>query len=176
MNTTLESTTPRTSRRSGGIVAGSILILIGVLSLSQFIPGIDLGIFFLPALGAIFLAAGLLTRTPGLLVPGGILMGVGAGALLVDGFGIISLPMFSETGRASLFMLALAGGFGLITASSLLIGKRMFWALFPAFFIALFGAALLIGETGLVAMQIMGYAWPVALIAFGAYLILRRSK
>ena len=176
MNTTLDSNTPRTSRRPGGLVAGSILILIGVLSLSQFVPGLNLDAFFLPVLGAIFLAAGLFSRTPGLLVPGGVLMGVGAGAMLVDGFGIVSLTFLSETARGGVFMLALAGGFGLITAASLLIGKRMFWPLFPAFFIALVGSALLIGETGLAALKIMGYAWPVALIALGAYLILRRSR
>ena len=172
MNTTLDSNTTRTSRRSGGLVAGSILILIGVLSLAQFVPGINLDGFFLPILGGIFLAAGLVTRTPGLLVPGGILMGVGAGALLNEGV----LPMLSDTARGGTFMLALAGGFALISAASLLIGKRMVWPLFPAFFIAMFGAALLIGETGLAALRIMGYAWPIVLIALGAYLILRRKE
>jgi hypothetical protein len=174
MNTTLDSNTTRTSRRSGGLVAGSILILIGVLSLSQFIPGLDLDFFFLPAMGLIFLAAGLLSRTPGLLVPGGILMGVGAGALLVDGQGF--LPMLGALDRGGVFMLSMAGGFALISATSLLIGKRMFWALIPAFFMALVGAALLIGETGLMALQVLGYAWPVVLIALGAALILRRKE
>ena len=58
-------------RHRGGVVGGAILITIGVMALLSQIPGLNAGLFFLPALGAIFLVAGVLSRQIGLLIPGG---------------------------------------------------------------------------------------------------------
>ena len=171
MNTTLnsENTSTPTTRRSGGMVAGGILIVIGLMALVQNIPGFEWGLYFLPALATVFLAAGLVGRQAGLLIPGGILMGVGAGALLQDG-----LPLATEMAHGGVFFLALAGGFALISLAGLAIGKRIVWPVFPAAGTAFFGAVLMMGEPGLRILELSGYFWPVVLIAVGAYLILRR--
>ena len=169
MNTTLNTKTE--SRRSGGIVAGAILILVGLMNLAQFIPGFNIGLFFLPVLGACFLAAGLITRKVGLLIPGGIVMGVGAGALLTMGL----LPTASEMVSGGAFFFGLAGGFSLITLASLFIGRRMAWPLIPAAGLTAFGAILFTGETGLALLTSLRFVWPLVLIAIGLYLVLRRK-
>jgi hypothetical protein len=174
MNTTFNSNntsnpTPAT-RPSGGIVAGGILIFIGLLSLTQYIPGFNLDNFFLPALAAVFLAAGLLSRKVGLLIPGGIIMGVGVGAWLQDG-----VPLATEMAHGGVFFLAMAGGFALISLAAALIGRRMVWPLFPAAGTGLFGALLMFGEPGLRFLELSGYVWPLVLIALGVYLVVRRK-
>jgi hypothetical protein len=164
-----QTTSTNSSRRSGGIVAGAILVAVGLLTLVGQIPGIEIGLYFLPALSLIFFVAGFASRNVGLLIPAGIIMGVGAGSILVT-----ELPL-SGTAEGGAFMLALAGGFALITLSGLVLRKFMYWPLIPAAFIALFGVALLSGETGLSALKMLRYVWPVALILAGGALILKRK-
>jgi hypothetical protein len=68
MNANLNSPVEKRSRLSGGIVAGGILILSGLITLAA--RFIDLPPMLFPlGLGIIFLAAGLLARTSGLLIP-----------------------------------------------------------------------------------------------------------
>jgi hypothetical protein len=174
MNTTLNTETTPTpatteNHRSGGLIAGAILIGIGLLNLVKNIPGFNLDLVFLPILAGIFLAAGLLGRKPGLLVPGGILMGIGVFGLLEGG-----LSHTGEMAQGGAFFLALASGFALITLAGLLIGQRMLWPLFPAAGTAAFGAILLLGLPGLRILELSSYFWPVLLIALGVYLVLRR--
>src|SRR5512146_2777965 len=97
-------------RRRGGVVGGAILITIGVMVLLSQILGVNAGLFFLPALGAIFLVAGVVSRQIGLLIPGGILMGIGAGTILMEG----PFQFVEDPGRGGIFMLAFAGGWVLI--------------------------------------------------------------
>lgn len=163
-----QTTSTNSSRRSGGIVAGAILVAIGLLTLVAQIPGIEIDFYFLPALAAIFFVAGFASRSVGLLIPGGIVMGVGVGAMLTE------LPLYGAA-EGGAFMLGLAGGFALITVSALFLRKVMYWPLFPAAFIALFGLALLGGEAGLSALKLVRYIWPVALILLGGALILRKK-
>lgn len=69
--------------------ADIILILIGLLILAgEFIQSETIGLLFLPILSLIFLAWGLLNRSIGLLIPGGILLGIGLGAYLIEGAGL----------------------------------------------------------------------------------------
>lgn len=163
-----QTTSTNSSRRSGGIVAGAILIAVGLLTLVSQIPGVDTGFYFLPVLSLIFFAAGFASRNVGLLIPGGIVMGVGVGAYLTE------LPL-SGAAEGGVFMLSLAGGFALITLAALFLRKVMVWPLIPAAFIALFGVALLGGEVGLAALKLAQYIWPVALILVGGALILRKK-
>ena len=165
-------TTQRTeNRRHSGIAGGAILISIGLFTLIQQFVHVEWGLYFLPFLAFIFLVAGMVGRRPGLLIPGGILAGIGAGAILVQGslFGAMTEPV-----RGGLFMLTFAAGWAVITAASFLIGKLMLWPLIPGGFMAFFGLALLAGQPGLQFLTAFGYFWPVILIAAGLYLILRR--
>jgi hypothetical protein len=156
------------NRRHGGIVGGAILIAIGLFALiQQFVP-VNWGLYFLPLLALVFLTAGIIERRPGLLIPGGILAGIGAGAILVQS------SLFYGVGdpvRGGLFMITFAAGWAVVTGASYLIGKLMLWPLIPAFFMGLFGLALLANI-----MPVFTYFWPVALIAFGLFLILRRRS
>jgi len=169
MSVQMQSNNP-VAKRHGGVIGGAILISIGLFALLEQLVPIEWGLYFLPVLALIFLLAGFLERRPGLLIPGGILAGIGAGAILVQS------PLFalSEPARGGLFLLAFAAGWALITAASFLVGKLMLWPLIPAAVMAFFGAALFAGSLGLQLMIAFGYIWPVILIAIGAYLILRR--
>ena len=170
--TNSQSTSTGRSARSG-LVGGAVLVLIGVFTLLQ--NWFDFsGAIFLAALGVIFLAAGLLSRKTGLLAPGGILSGVAAGAYLVEG----PFQAAADSSQGGIVMLAMAAGWVLITLLSPLTNEnRRFtaWPLIPAALMSLVGSALLAGETGLEALKLFGYGWPVVLIAAGAYLILRRK-
>ncbi len=76
-------------QRRGALIGGLILILGGLLAFAgQYIPdswGLHFALLVLLGLGAAFLAAGILTREAGWIIPGGILSGIGAGVALVDG-------------------------------------------------------------------------------------------
>ncbi len=154
------------SRRHGGIVGGAILITIGLLALIQQFVNVNWGLYFLPFLALIFLTAGIIERRPGLLIPGGILAGIGAGAILVESSLFTGL---ADPARGGLFMLTFAAGWAVVTAASYLIGKLMLWPLIPAAFMGIFGLALVANM-----LTVATYVWPVALIALGLVLIFRR--
>ncbi len=158
-------------RRRGGVVGGAILITIGIMALLSQIPGLNAGLFFLPALGAIFLVAGVVSRQVGLLIPGGILAGIGAGTILMEG----PFHFVEDPARGGIFMLAFAGGWLLISLAALLIQCKIWWPLVPGGIMALIGVSLLAGQPGLEVLKYASYGWPVILIAVGLYLLLRRK-
>ncbi len=162
-----------TPRRSSGLVWGAILIAIGLFALLQQVAHFDLGLYFLPLLAVIFLLAGVLGRRYGLIIPGGILAGIGAGALLIDGPNA-PFSYLADPERGGVFMITFAGGWLLITLASLLIGRVILWPLIPGAFLGLFGVALLGTQTGLLSVVSLG--WPIILIAIGLYLVLRRRE
>ena len=159
-------------RRRGGVVGGAILITIGLFALLQQFVRFDTGLFFLPLLALVFLVAGIMGRRPGLIIPGGILAGIGAGAILVQG----AFAYLADPARGGVFMLAFSAGWLLITLASLLVGRLMLWPLIPGAFMAVIGLALTAGETGLQFLQLAGVGWPIILIALGIYLVFRRKE
>jgi len=159
-------------RPASGLTWGIILIAIGLFALLQQLTHLDVGLYFLPFLALIFLLAGYLSRRYGLIIPGGILAGIGVGSLLIEG----PFKYMEDPARGGVFMLTFAGGWLLITLASLLIGRLMLWPLIPAAFIGLTGAALTAGQTGLQILQVYGYLWPVILIVIGLYLVFRRRN
>ena len=151
---------------------GIVLVGLGLWMLVSNLTGWDLGAAFPLGLGLIFLVWGSVTRKLGLLIPGGILSGIGAGALLVSG------PFSGLEGEAEggLFMLSFAVGWALITlTSALFIRKVAWWPLIPGGIMAFIGGALLIGGPALEVLTYLGQGWPIALIAVGLYLILWRK-
>ena len=155
-----------TPSRSGGIA----LILIGLLILAaQLFDLPSMGQLFLPALGLIFIVWGIFSRSGGLLIPGGILTGIGTGVYLMQ-----TLPL-QDAGHAGVFMLSFGGGFALISLlSAVFTPDKHWWALIPGSIMAAIGAALLIGGTALQVLEVLGTYWPVVLILVGAYLLLKR--
>ncbi len=157
---------------SNGWIVGLFLIVVGILAL---LPRyVDMpGQLFLAGLSALFLIWGIAVRNTGLLIPGGVLAGIAAGAALVEGpYQAVNDPV-----KGGIFLLAFSAGWGLISLLSLYtegVRKWAYWPLFPAAGLLLVGGALVSGETGLKALEIAGQGWPIILIAIGAYLILRR--
>ena len=165
-------------RASRPWVGGLVMVLVGVYFLAVQLFHLDLGEFFLPGLALIFIAWGLLSRQVGLLIPGGILAGIGAGAYLVENLFSAGADNF----QGGMFLLSLAGGFGLITVLSLVLksynaGTRAaLWALIPAAILGLIGALLVAGGSALQALEVIGQGWPVVMIVIGLYIILRRNS
>ncbi len=155
-------------------MAGVALIGIGLLLLvAQLVGGELLGRAFLLLLGGIFVLWGLLSRQIGLLIPGGILSGLGLGVLLITG----PFHSLEEADQGGVFLLAFALGWGLISLLSLLLpGRACWWPLIPGGILALIGGGLLWGEAGRQVLEWVGQLWPVALIAGGLYLILWRRR
>jgi hypothetical protein len=145
-------------------IGGGVLILVGVLFLvAQLVP--TFGQFVALIVGLGLLAAFALTRAYGLLVPGGIVTGVGVGILLAA----------NTTGplAGALFLFALAVGFVLVWALGLATHVQPpggWWPLIPAFFLALAGLITVVGQN---LEWLWQYGWPVILIAVGGFLIVR---
>lgn len=157
----------------GRVVAGIALIAIGAVALlAQLTNWSILGWIILPTLAVIFLAWGLLTRNFGLIIPGGILGGLGLGLFSMVG-------PFSDLfagAQPGVFMLCFAAGWAFITLLSPITSDRVhWWPLIPGAVIGLVGLFLLGGGFTWAIMQLMGYAWAVILIGIGAYLLLRRK-
>lgn len=164
--------TPNRSQRRPALVGGIILIGIGILALLAQLGLLEnLGFLFLPALGALFLIWGLATRTFGLVIPGGILGGIGLGIGLLQG----PLANAPEPLQGAVFLLSFAAGWGLIALLSLITADTpQWWPLIPGGILAVIGGLLLAGETGVRILAISGYAWPVILIALGLWILWRR--
>ncbi len=136
-------TTPVHHDSRGRIVAGIALIAIGLLALlAQLTNWSILGWMVLPTLALIFLAWGILTRNFGLIIPGGILGGLGLGVFTMVG------PMSSLFAglQPGVFMLCFAAGWAFITLLSPITSDRVqWWPLIPGAVIGLVGLFLLGG-------------------------------
>jgi hypothetical protein len=153
------------------LVGGLIMIGIGLyLFAAQFIQAQWMGLLVMPALGLIFSAGGLAGRNAGLLVPGGILSGIGLGTYLVTG----PYADASEVTRGAIVLLCFAAGWALITFLSALIGQRVLWPLIPGGIMAVIGGLLLAGQNGLTVLEWTGRLWPLALIVGGLAVLIRR--
>lgn len=153
------------NRATGGI----LLIAIGLLLLAGQVIHFDH--LFLPMLGGIFILAAITQRNAGLMVPGGILLGIGVGSFLTDNV----LWGLAEPARGGLFLVSLAGGFALITVLSTMFTKQtQVWALIPASIIGLIGSALLIGGSAINVLAFVGQVWPVFLILGGLLMLVQR--
>lgn len=158
----------------GRIAGGLVLIILGVIALiAQFVElGEWFGLLILPTLGLLFFVWGIAARQSGLMIPGGILTGLGIGTLLITG------PFSNVDGemQGGIFMLAFALGWALIpVVSAIVTGDNHWWALIPGGIMGLIGAALLLGGVAVTALEILGDIWPVFLILGGLFLLLRRS-
>lgn len=161
------------------LLGGLLLIFGGLLALvAQFVPdswGFSYGLVVLLGLGAAFILAGILTRSHGWFIPGGILTGIGAGVALVDGPLSGALPVDD----GGLFMLAFAGGWFLITVlTAIFTDETQWWPLIPGAIMALIGLAAGFGSVFATTLSLLGRLWPAALILVGLYVLFagRRSR
>ncbi|MFN8534926.1 MAG: hypothetical protein U0556_15420 [Dehalococcoidia bacterium] len=145
-------------------IGGAILIGLGLLFLfGQVIPALSQYIVLIIGLG--FLTSFLVTRLYGMLIPGGIVTGVGVGIVLASAnSGVIA---------GALFLFSLAAGFVLIFVVSVLLRMNepgRWWPLIPAVFIALGGVTALSGQT---VDWVWQYGWAIAMMVIGVFLLLR---
>ncbi len=164
----------QSNSQNNRLVAGVALVAIGLLMLAgQYMQGGNWGLLFLPALGLIFIAWGLMTRTPGLLIPGGILMGIGAGTIYTQQM----VTGLEGTVQGGIIVLCMGLGFALIFPLALVSnGVRMWWTLIVGGIMALIGLALLAGGPALTILEWVGNLWPLALVAVGGWIIYKAMK
>jgi hypothetical protein len=167
------------NRRKGrGLVGGLILILIGVYALiSQYVP-LDFSNLTLPSLGVIFIVLAFATRSRGLLIPGGILSGIGAGTV------VASYYHFPEQQSGGVLLLFFAAGWVLIVVLSLLMNlvegtpnrRSLWWPLIPAVPMVFIAVPLLMGGDALKVLNLYGLAWPILLIGLGIFILFVRRN
>jgi hypothetical protein len=164
--------THSTNRREA-MVGGTLLIAIGLLVLlAQNVQAEMLALLFLPALGGLFLIAGIMGRQVGFIIPGGILMGIGLGTVFTQNPALAA----SETAQGGVFFIGFALGWFLITVlSKLFTNETQWWALIPGTIMALIGGALMLGGAALNLLEFAGRWWPLILVALGLAIIMRRK-
>ena len=147
----------------GNLTTGIILIAIGVGLLVFRLISLE-GIFPL-VLGLGFTLAGILKRSAGLLIPGGIIGGAGLGILVMENNWLA--PMGSVAGGGVFLLVMSLGWFGITLLSKLFTNETQVWALFPGAGMALIGGLVLMGEQGLKVLEVIGTYWPLILVAIG---------
>lgn len=153
-------------RRETLQVAAMLIVIGAALLLGQIL---NVGWLILPVLAVIFYGSGLLMRSSGLLIPGGILGGIALGILVAN-------PGAETASDSSggLFLVAFAVGWASITVlTALFTDETHWWALVPGAVLAFIGVAVLLGGTALDLVALAGTYWPVLLIAGGLYMLYR---
>ena len=161
-------------KKRNDLAGGIVLIGLGLFFLVSRLVDLDnWALLFLPALGAIFMIWGILAREGGLMIPGGIISGIGWGSYFIAG----SSALDSGINEGGVFMVIFGLGFMSITLFSLIFAQEThWWALIPGGIISGIGAALLFGGVFLEALEILGTYWPVILILIGIYVIFQASR
>jgi hypothetical protein len=146
-----------------GWLPGVILIVVGVALFAVQLLHLDADVIVL-MIGLVFATAFAGTRRYGLLIPAGILSGLGVGILLED-FGVRGEPVVLGLG---LGFLAIYGADFLTTGAH---APGRWWPLIPgAILTVIAGAESTFGAEG---ARVIQQAWPILLIAAGAWFLLR---
>lgn len=142
-------------------VTGLLLVAGGLLWALVATTDLD-GTIVVPGVGVGFLLAYLATRRYGLLVPGGILTGLGVGLVIA-----------AQDGPGEAVVLGLGLGFVSITVLDAMLGEgeAAWWPLIPGGILTVVGGAQIAGIR-----DIGVYLVPTALIAVGLLLLLRPSR
>lgn len=168
MSTKLKETNEKQNNLFGGV----LLVGLGLLFLINQFVTLELGLLFLPGLAFVFLLWGVVSRNPGLMIPGGILAGIGLGALAVES----PLANLVED-DGGLFMLFFASGWVLITLFTAVFTKEThWWPLIPASIMALIGLAITFGGLMMTILTLVSKGWPLILIVIGVYILLKARQ
>jgi hypothetical protein len=147
----------------GGWLPGVILIAVGVTLFAVQLLNLDGDVVVL-VIGIVFAIAFAATRRYGLLIPAGIMTGLGAGILLED-FGVQGEPVVLGLGLG--FLAIYAGD--LLTSGARAPGRG--WPLIPGTILTIIaGVESTFGPDG---ARVIAQGWPIILIAAGAWLLLR---
>lgn len=150
-------------RDLGGWLPGVILIAVGATLFAVQLLNLDAEVIVL-VIGLIFAAAYAGTRRYGLLIPAGVLGGLGTGILL-EGYGVMGEPVVLGLGLGFLAIYAV---------DRLAAGARepgRWWPLIPGAILTIIaGAESTFGPDG---TRLIAQGWPILLIAAGAWILLR---
>lgn len=173
MEPTAGRPTAQADLRRRGIVAAAILIAIGILLLIAQVFQVEwLSLLVTPLLGVAFVAWSIAARAPGLMIPGGILAGLGTGILFMTQPFVTSAE--NELLPVAVFMFSFAAGWLLIVLLTPLAGGRPeAWPLIPGTVFAVLGGLFWMGEPGMRILQVIGTAWPLILIVAGIGILIR---
>jgi hypothetical protein len=154
-----------TTRTHVSAAATLIGIGVGALVLRATGPTPGVGTFVVLALGLAFVAAHVVTRQYGPLVPGGILTGLGAGIVTVQHLAVTDEP------AAGIVILGLGLGFLSIwvIGGLLRVAGHHWWPIVPGGILAVIGGSLAIDGQ---AVQVVDY-WPLVLVGIGVLVLLR---
>lgn len=157
------ATTPSRSRTQ--LSAAVTLIAIGAGTLAVRAAGPGAGSLLVLVLGLAFMTAHVVTRQYGLLVPGGILTGLGAG--------IVVSQQVAATDEMTAGVVVLGLGLGFLSiwavGSLLRVADNHWWPLVPGGILAVVGGALLVGGQ---AVQLLDL-WPLVLVGLGLVVLQR---
>jgi hypothetical protein len=163
-------------RERNPVVGGLVLLGLGLYFLfTQLfeLPWLgNLGTYLLAGLGLLFLVGGVVRHEAGLMIPGGILTGLGIGVILTSGSYV---PMDG----GAVFMFAFAFGWLLITLfTAVFTEETMWWPLIPGAIMALLGGFLLAPDRFQGVMNLLSYLWPLFLVGLGLWVLFKayRSK
>jgi len=148
---------------------GIILLTIGVFALTaRFLGEVGLGLLFLPTLAAAFLTAGLIWKSIALIIPGGIIAGIGTGALLTE-----LLPVSGDL-EGAVFMFSFAAGWALVSLLGTVVEEKLLWWPFiPGSIMALIAMGNLGANWAFGLLSFSNMVWPLAFIGVGFYLLLK---
>jgi hypothetical protein len=154
------------------MAAGVLLILAGAGLLA--FQKLEIFNYFFLVLGLGMTVLGILTRTSGWMIPGGILGGIGLGIALLESPLSNIEPSLDEGG---IFMLCMGAGFLSITLFSKLFGECTHtWALIPGAIITTIGGLILLQEPGLKVLEFISSYWPVVLILMGCWILIKLAR
>ena len=147
------------------------LIFVGLMCL--IFQTIDVGEnLILPLLGIGFLGWSILSRNKGLLVPGGVLSGIGLGIIFSESAWAIQLEGYAD---GALFFVGFAAGWFAITAlSTFFFSDFQWWPLIPGGIMLLLGTGLLTDGFLLEMLGQIGRYWPLILIVVGFATLFKR--
>lgn len=147
----------------GGWLPGVILIAVGVTLFAVQLLNLD-GEVIVLVIGLVFAIAFAATRRYVLLVPAGIMTGLGAGILLEEG-GAMGEPVVLGLGLGFLAIYAI----DVLTSGAREPGR--WWPLIPGTILMIIAGAE--STFGPESARVIAQGWPIILIAAGAWLLLR---
>jgi Toastrack DUF4097/LiaI-LiaF-like transmembrane region len=157
---------PEVRQAHGGVVAGLILVAIGVTALfAMWFPGGGAWLFL--GLGAAFALARIVTDRPGYAVPAGLLLGFGAFVWMTE------TGILRGAAEGGIFFVCL--GIGFLLSYAIAANPRAVWPIVPGLVMIGFGAFVQATTFGVPYAQFWWLAnyWPLFLVALGAWFIFR---
>ena len=152
-----------------------LIALGGVLLLNQLFDGNLFGLMVVAGLGLFFMTWGVLTRTGGLMIPGGILSGIGLGIIVTEG-PLANMALRQSYGESWFLASCALGWFAIVVMTGLFSEKMMVWPLIPGGIMATIAASIALGGIFESGLSLAGRGWPIILIALGVWTLINQRR